>query len=312
MEPITQIQLNEVEDNDLDQRGNKIKLRSVSHDNLTKNISNIPYLSNPVNSVEEEKQEESLFTLLPKTDMEVTNGPSKAINIKKPMLANMLKHVLNKDESKKTVVADAEKKEIIKPLETPVDIEEEKVEETTPTATTMEEETPSLYNQDLDLEKYFSEVNKERQIVSEIKQEADTAKLQSVESEKELGKLFTEENEMQKKLEDAKLRKEEINRKIIEAYENQKKTLATVKEKYQSVINEANRNKENNQARILESRMRIDDVKNKLTDVEEEIAKKQNILNAINDLEVSDNIFSLITPKQDEIVTEEPIKARNI
>lgn len=99
MEPIKDIiqyELSEINDNPIDQAGNRIKLRSVSHENLIRHLKNVPYhgkrgpkiVSSHINLPDEAKK----WGLTPKQYMSHLVKRSNPINVKENMLENIKKH----------------------------------------------------------------------------------------------------------------------------------------------------------------------------------------------------------------------------
>ena len=286
MEPImdiTQKELTVVADNDLDKMGNKIKLRRSSHSNIVRHLKNVPFM------VTETEKSSEVVTNAPSVGVDngwtivasessLADGAKKPINVKANMLANLKKHgrtndvSLSKDDSEINRVQDEHVNVEANPNNS-IDINN-KVEANT--------------NNGIDINKTFEEVNNARNILLATRDNVTKAQEEMNDSDKRLQELGVQYNETEKQLQDAKSRKEEINQKIIKALASQTKTLDSVKKKYELLLEDINKKKEANENQIISFRSKIDDAKSELALVNDDIARQQEILNALSDLENAD------------------------
>lgn len=264
---ITQKEINSILDNPVDQIGNKIKLRSISHEKLTKHIKNIPYKIVEVPQMESSKTNLSNamgWNLMPKQYVMHIDGPKKPINIKTFMLNNILKkgnvnNITEIQENHNFEISSNTSSEIV---------------EIKPQV----EETVSIKNNSNDK---FVEINNARQLLETAKKEADVAEQDAKKSDEELNQLSIEQVEMEKKLEAAKKRKTEILKQLNNAFENQSAILLATRKKYEAIAREAKARKESNENRIIEFRNNIDNTVKLITKEEQEIAQHQELLNAL-------------------------------
>ena len=286
MEPImdiTQKELTVVADNDLDKMGNKIKLRRSSHSNIVRHLKNVPFM------VTETEKSSEVVTNAPSVGVDngwtivasessLADGAKKPINVKANMLANLKKHgrtndvSLSKDDSEINRVQDEHVNVEANPNNS-IDINN-KVEANT--------------NNGIDINKTFEEVNNARNMLLATRDNVTKAQEEMNDSDKRLQELGVQYNETEKQLQDAKSRKEEINQKIIKALASQTKTLDSVKKKYELLLEDINKKKEANENQIISFRSKIDDAKSELALVNDDIARQQEILNALSDLENAD------------------------
>lgn len=287
MEPImdiTQKELTVVADNDLNKMGNKIKLRRSSHSNIVRHLKNVPFMVTGT-----EKSSEVVTNDAPSVGVDngwtivasessLADGAKKPINVKANMLANLKKHgrtndvSLSKDDSEINRVQDEHVNVEANPNNS-IDINN-KVEANT--------------NNSIDINKTFEEVNNARNMLLATRDNVTKAQEEMNDSDKRLQELGVQYNETEKQLQDAKSRKEEINQKIIKALASQTKTLDSVKKKYELLIEDINKKKEANENQIISFRSKIDDAKSELALVNDDIARQQEILNALSDLENAD------------------------
>ncbi len=286
MEPImdiTQKELTVVADNDLNKMGNKIKLRRSSHSNIVRHLKNVPFM------VTETEKSSEVVTNAPSVGVDngwtivasessLADGAKKPINVKANMLANLKKHgrtndvSLSKDDSEINRVQDEHVNVEANPNNS-IDINN-KVEANT--------------NNGIDINKTFEEVNNARNMLLATRDNVTKAQEEMNDSDKRLQELGVQYNETEKQLQDAKSRKEEINQKIIKALASQTKTLDSVKKKYELLLEDINKKKEANENQIISFRSKIDDAKSELALVNDDIARQQEILNALSDLENAD------------------------
>lgn len=286
MEPImdiTQKELTVVADNDLDKMGNKIKLRRSSHSNIVRHLKNVPFM------VTETEKSSEVVTNAPSVGVDngwtivasessLADGAKKPINVKANMLANLKKHgrtndvSLSKDDSEINRVQD----------------EHVNVEANTNNSIDTNNKVEANTNNGIDINKTFEEVNNARNMLLATRDNVTKAQEEMNDSDKRLQELGVQYNETEKQLQDAKSRKEEINQKIIKALASQTKTLDSVKKKYELLLEDINKKKEANENQIISFRSKIDDAKSELALVNDDIARQQEILNALSDLENAD------------------------
>lgn len=250
----------DVLDNEQDQLGNKIKLRSSSYTNLLLHVVNIPYHAQNVSSNNLSKaNNEGNLNILSTYPTSMLNGTgSKPINVKPYMFDNIyIKGSIDKiDET----------------------IKEDNISPEVKTNETSIEETNNV---EIDSNDKFVEINNARQLLEAAKEEADIAEQDAKKSDEELSQLSIEQTEMEKKLEETKRRKTEILKQLNNAFENQSTILLSARKKYENIAREAKIRKENNENRIIEFRNNIDNTVKLITKEEEEIAKNQELLNAL-------------------------------
>lgn len=286
MEPImdiTQKELTVVADNDLDKMGNKIKLRRSSHSNIVRHLKNVPFM------VTETEKSSEVVTNAPSVGVDngwtivasessLADGAKKPINVKANMLANLKKHgrtndvSLSKDDSEINRVQD----------------EHVNVEANPNNSIDINNKVEANPNNGIDINKTFEEVNNARNMLLATRDNVTKAQEEMNDSDKRLQELGVQYNETEKQLQDAKSRKEEINQKIIKALASQTKTLDSVKKKYELLLEDINKKKEANENQIISFRSKIDDAKSELALVNDDIARQQEILNALSDLENAD------------------------
>ena len=300
MEPImdiTQKELTVVADNDLDKMGNKIKLRRSSHSNIVRHLKNVPFM------VTETEKSSEVVTNAPSVGVDngwtivasessLADGAKKPINVKANMLANLKKHgrtndvSLSKDDSEINRVQDEHVNVEANPNNS-IDINN-KVEANPNNSIDINNKVEANTNNGIDINKTFEEVNNARNILLATRDNVTKAQEEMNDSDKRLQELGVQYNETEKQLQDAKSRKEEINQKIIKALASQTKTLDSVKKKYELLLEDINKKKEANENQIISFRSKIDDAKSELALVNDDIARQQEILNALSDLENAD------------------------
>ena len=251
-----------------DQSGNKIRLREISFNNFLRHVQNVPF--------------RATFAVLENYDAVLGTGQKKPINVKENMFNNIIKH---NGFSKQSDVG---------PLSSEVNVESRSSDVSQQVDSVSDDNKNSLNNSDnnasTEIDRVvnrdnvaFDDISNARELIFNAKAEADKANADALKSEQELSKLSVEETEVQKKLQDAMSRQREIKRQISLALENQQTILLEAREKYNSVISEANRKKEENQNKIIQFQTRIDNTKKQISEIENDISEQQNVLNALRD-----------------------------
>lgn len=251
-----------------DQSGNKIRLREISFNNFLRHVQNVPF--------------RATFAVLENYDAVLGAGQKKPINVKENMFNNIIKH---NGFSKQSDVSS---------LSSEVNVESRSSDVSQQVNFVSDDNKNSLNNLDNDASTEvdrvvnrdnvaFDDLSNARELIFNAKAEADKANADALKSEQELSKLSVEETEVQKKLQDAMSRQREIKKQISLALENQQTILLEARKKYNSVISEANRKKEENQNKIIQFQTRIDNTKKQISEIENDISEQQNVLNALRD-----------------------------
>lgn len=251
-----------------DQSGNKIRLREISFNNFLRHVQNVPF--------------RATFAVLENYDAVLGTGQKKPINVKENMFNNIIKH---NGFSKQSDVSS---------LSSEVNVESRSSDVSQQVNSVSDDNKNSLNNSDnnasTEIDRVvnrdnvaFDDISNARELIFNAKAEADKANADALKSEQELSKLSVEETEVQKKLQDAMSRQREIKKQISLALENQQTILLEARKKYNSVISEANRKKEENQNKIIQFQTRIDNTKKQISEIENDISEQQNVLNALRD-----------------------------
>lgn len=290
MEPIkdiTQKEIKEVFDNPVDQAGNKIKLRNVSHENLVRHLQNIPYKKENVEKTKtsntNSQKEKSEWTLTAKESMECIEIAKKPINVKENMIENIRKHSEKMDlEDKKLDTTSIETKE--EQNEQTQKLSDEKTKDINNNNNKQEEIASSKKDKsstELNIDEDFEEIKNIRQEVLNKKEAAEQAQKEADESDKTVQELGIQYTEVQKQLQEAKAKNKEMKQKVLVALRSQSTTLINAKKQYESLIEDANKRKELNQNKIAEINPKIKTVEDETISLNNDTAKAEEFLNAI-------------------------------
>ncbi len=271
MNDITQTVLEHADNPDL--LGNKIKLRDESYQNCTKNIKNVPFQTTSIPTMEPVKSD---YTILPSINGNALYSGSKPISVKENMFMGISSHA--KFEQSSTSF-----------------MENPNVKEKVDISTV----NPTVASSSIDVNNRFTEISGIRQLVQDAMVRADQAQQEAIQSEEALNKLSIEETEVQKKLEEAETRKKMIEEKIRKALSDQADTLETTRKKYEDLIVEANNKRDQSMMKIEDFKHRINSTNDKLSQVENEIANSQQILDALNQFEFTHDAASYSTTSSD-------------
>lgn len=265
---ITQNVLRDSSDHFPDKIGNKIKLKDESYSNCIRHIENVPFHVEAPSQVISPKTN---LNVLYNENMDFRNGARQPIGVKESMLTNIESHAKVRVDS----VSEVGETVINHP------VEENKIIDF-PASTSI-----SSSDSGLSVNDRFNEISNARQLVQDAMTRADQAEQEAKQSEETLNKLSIEDAETQKKLEEAETRKSVIEEKIIAALNSQADTLANTRKKYEDLIVEANNRRDQSIIRIEDVRNRIQSTNERLSQVENEIASQQQILDALSQLEIS-------------------------
>lgn len=307
MEPIKDIiqdELNQIIDNPIGQAGNRIKLRSVSHENLIKHLKNIPYKAKkgpkmPSSHLDMPKEAQN-WNLTPKQYMTHVGSARRPINAKESMVENIKKH------SEINTVKTEE-----------VSLMQQSSNVPSTPATTEETMIRSVQQSDFPSEKIIDngnniqnqtnttipiiEENKENEfdIRQQIlmKKEALTQETQEVdETDKQVQNLEEQYTEIQKQIEESTQRREAVLRKKEELEKAQSETMRNAVKKYDSLLEEVRERKEKNRLLIQELKNKINNGKEEVKSINEDIARIEEETNALS----FDNIIQFPTISEEE------------
>ena len=249
--------------------GNKIKLRDESYRNFVGHVRNVAFQGS---SLKPEITQPD-FTILPSGNSTASYNGSKPINVKESMLTGISSHAKVEQPS-------------VDPIEVPIVNPE--VEESKNVSTVNQVPIQNEVN----VNDRFAEISNARQLVQDVMARADQAQQEAIQSEETLNKLSIEEAEAQKKLEEAEARKKIIEEKIRKALSEQADTLDVTRKKYEDLIVEANNKRDQSVLKIEDFKGRINSTNDKLSQIENEIANNQQILDALTQFDFSNNTAS--------------------
>lgn len=282
MKDITQKELKETLENPIDQAGNKIKLRSVSHGNIVRHLQNIPYKKEPatqIKSVKENVPKETVeWNLTPKQYMDSIVSGQKPINVKEYMIENIKRH----SEMVEPEIKVSPEIEVNNQEQAEINVNE-------PTISSVEQEA------NVDVEKAYEEINNIRQQILSKKESAEQAQKEANDSDQYVQELGVQYTEAQKQLQEAKTRNKEMKLKLLEALKSQKDTLINETKKYDDVIEEAHKRKEANRNMTAEIEPKISSTQAEATTINNDTARMEEYLNAIS----SDNVINFVPLNND-------------
>lgn len=250
-------------DNDIDQPGKRIRLRAVSMANLVSHVKNIPLHINEFNNQDNIGSKNGGFTIIPNYTNSMGFYGNRPINVKTSMLNNIRSKGKFLNSGNDDVVDNNNFDNA--DLDT------------------------ALISNDINIS--FEEISNNRESVLAIKEKADKAVNDANYTDEELVKIGVQETEAQKKLQEALDYQKELNMQISEAIQNQNKILSQMKIHFETIISEADKKREENQNKIMEFKEKIASTESQISSIENENAKKLEILNALKQqVSETDNI----------------------
>lgn len=236
-------------DNNPDMLGNKIRLREISLSNLLSHVKNIPF---HVDDVVTKSENENSFNFAP--------SPNTSILHEEKVKTNY------------TVVEQVDGRCILTGCK-PINVKESMLNNIIKhgiTTTTSSELTQS-----------FDQIADERNSIFDVKKAAENAQEAMKNSENELSRVSIEDTETQKLLEMALERQKELSSQIASALKDQSAILEKMRKQYETIIYESDVKREENQKKIIQFQEKILKTKKQVTEIEEDNAKKQELLNAL-------------------------------
>lgn len=299
MKDITQKEFSETLDNPIDQAGNKIKLRSVSHENLVRHLKNIPYKKEKKQKAETKinlPKETKTWDFVPKQYMDYISIGRKPINVKETMLNNIKKHSEMVETTQEIEIENKPVIEVNQPVEeTPEGKESEIVVNNTDDVNVNVNDNDNdndintntiEQSNDLNVEKTYEDINNIRQQILSKKEEAENAQKEAEKSDIEVQELEVKYTEVQKQLQEAKNKNQEMKAKLLTALKNQTEILTNQTKKYDILIEEANKRKIENMNMTKEMQPKINITQDETTTINNDTARIEEYLKALT----SDNI----------------------
>ncbi len=243
----------------------KIKLRNESYNNLLKHRVNIPYASG--------------INAKPLMSFDVIIGGNKPINVNEEKMKNIRKNttslIMEAIENNQLVIAND-------------DIKYSNADESSNSLVDSSNDDVVLNNNIIDINDYMAKINNETELVKNIRKEAMTAQAEAKESDENVNQLSMAIGELEKQAAQVEAQNLELDHQLAEAYESQIRTLVLLRKESEDLIQEANKRKQENENKILQFQSRADDIRSHINDENESIARKQEILPALQQTEFTD------------------------
>lgn len=266
---ITQKEISEILDNSVGQAGNKIKLRSVSHQNLIRHLKNIPYkaINEPqIESSNINSNEDKTWNLTSNNNTDYIDGARKPINVKESMIENIIRHSeMNgiKNETQTPIINN----------ETEVKLEQEPVIPSNPSSINID-------MSDLNFDRLREETDNIRQQVKSKEEAIDREGQEANESDKAAQEVSVRYTEAQKRNQEAKLKNQEAKIKYAETIKAQNEILKSIEQKYDNLLSEIKERKEKNLNIVAEMQPRISSIEDETTNLNNDTAKWIELANA--------------------------------
>lgn len=286
MEPIKDIiqkELYEVVNNPIDQAGNRIKLRGVSHENLVRHLKNIPYqeksgskiVSSHINLPNESKK----WVLTPKQYMSYLDGPNNPINVKENMLENIKKHyevvdvriAEDKTEQYENTVRDSVVANQFVDNSTQ---EENDIVDNKNVITQFSDVAPSS-NADDKIEDIREQLARKNEIVAQIEKETE-------EFEKRAQEQAIKYTEVQKQIQDAKQKYSEILLKREQLEKSQHVTMVNMNKNLDIRIEELTKRRDKSKLLTEDYDLKINKGIEEFQSINDNIAREEEYIRALS------------------------------
>lgn len=256
------------------------------------------------------------YTIVSTDVRTLLEGNEKPINVKEHMIINMMKKDIN-DFSDLSTVADAVYEEV-KPAEveetydehivSEQNKEDEVIFETPEEAIEEAVSEVGKYGMPANIEKALSNtfdfdttmvaINQTRKEFKSVAEKAVMATQAANESEELLEKISSEYSEAEKQLKEKERRSLEMEQKIIEILNSEKDRISQQMQEKESLINDANRRKEQNNDKIVDFRSKINSTMEKANEIDEKISKQEELLNTLVNFNINLENYSMDTEEK--------------
>lgn len=309
---ITQYELNSVLANE--EVESKIKLRRASHANLIEHVKNIPFkaVKGPVfNSSEFSLSGEQLnMNVSPKKYIQLVAGSDKPINVKEQKLENIKRHSddlisvavnnANIEMGENSMVISSEQDFI--PSAIPVVEEQQEVIQ--PIVNEVSTNDVNDENNLDNIDDYISQIEIEENLLKTVKEQVVIAQQEADKSDEDVNATSIEFSELEKQAAERVKLNDDLDRQIMTAYKSQTRILALARKESEDLIEEANARKQANENKIVEMNSKMNDIRENITNINESIARKESILQAMQQSEYVDNIiqFSDMNDTEEKVI----------
>lgn len=157
----------------------------------------------------------------------------------------------------------------------------------------------------IDFNEYVAKLNNTTQLINNTREEASIAQEKAKISDGEVSRLGVEVSELEKQELEMEARSHELDQQLVEAYNHQSQILELIRKEQERIIQEAVSRQNENQAKVVEFQNKINDIRERITTKNEDIARKQEILRALQQTEFSDINNLVDFPNT---IAEEPVK----
>ena len=167
-------------------------------------------------------------------------------------------------------------------------------------------ETFSEKSNIIDFSEYVVKLNNATQLINNAKEEAALAQENAITSDGEVSRLSVEVSELEKQELDIETRNNELDQQLVEAYNHQSQILELIRKEQERIIQEANARQRENQEKVAQFQNRINDIRERITTKNEDFARKQDVLRALQQNEFADinGLIDFATTQENE----EPVK----
>ena len=232
---------------------------------------------------------ENLYDVISIEANELLDGNEKPINVKEHMITNMKKKDIN--DFSKFIKNESEysfEEHIVSEMQPSVDIgefNEEKIN-TEPSKPKIGEygipaNIEKVLSNTFDFDTTVVAINKTKKQYQNISEKANIATQAAIESEELLQKVSDEYSEAEKHLKEKEQKSIEMEQKIISILNTEKNRLDQQMQEKETLINDANRRKEQNNDKIVDFRTKINSTIEKANEIDEKISRQEELLNTL-------------------------------
>lgn len=322
---ITQDEINTVIDNEPQMPSSKIKLRSISLANSKKHSKNIPYFSRKQLKDKDKKivkeKEDSVVSFptaakvegneekssvlasvqnkiipFPSMNLEMVLGSAKPINVKEDKEKNIQNHTtalvmeaIEKVQEQPTIVSEHSDTDVNETVVNHDNIVSENVSDTNNSLPSTDSNVSVEEKTNVNIDDYIAKLGNETESIKNIKEQARLAQEEADASDLNLNRISVEASELEKQEAEAKKRDLELDKLLVAAYKSQSNTLVNARKDYEDTIKSANIRRQENENKILQFQAKMDSSRSNITNFNESIARKQAILDALQNTNTSGN-----------------------
>lgn len=236
--------------------------------------------------VKEETKSDTGYNIIQEISSMYLDGDAKPINVKEHMIMNMMKKAVNTVVLSDNISSSYDEVIFEPKVEQTIETQPEIVVPTEESVTKNEKyvlpaNVEKILSSTFDFDTTVVAINQTREKYMNVSEQADIATQAANESDTLLQKVSSEYEEAEKRLREKEKHSLAMEQKIMSILASEQDRLSQQMQEKETVINDANRRKEENNDKIVDFRSKINSTIEKYNEIDERISRQEELLNSL-------------------------------